>query len=202
MSTLESLPNEVILTIFDYLSSIDLCQTFFDFPNMRFRCLLLAKRHVFVTSSLRFTVMSILLDPMNDLLMRRFMSLIDTLVLDDSLASMMFVDYFQIKLRENPSFDIWHQSIRQLVVLNADRPMYDIVRPLMSSLTMGNGSLRRMHLVFEHTDGVYWGVLRDLASYRVSVHTMVLDVKRGRSWTSFQDCRAADRTSSDRLLFF
>ena len=187
MSTFDSLPNELILMIFDYLSSLDLCETFFHFPNMRFRRLLFAKRHTFMPSSLRFTAMTALLDPTNDLLMRCFMSLIDTLVLDDSLASMMFVDYFQIKLRDNPSFDIWQQSIRRLVVLNTDRYMYDLVQPLMLSLTMGNGSLQRMHLVFESTDNVYWSVLRRLVSCRVSVHTMVLDVRRGRSWTSLQD---------------
>ena len=181
MSTLESLPNELILTIFDYLSSLDLCQTFFHLPNMRFQRLLSSKRHAFVTSSLRFKAMSALLDPTDDRLMRCFMSMIDTLVLDDSLASMMFVDYFEIKLRDNPPFDIWQQSIRQLIVLNTDRPMFNLVRPLMLSLTMGNGSLQRMHLVFEHTDEVYWGVLRKLAHYRVSVPTMILDVKRGRS---------------------
>jgi hypothetical protein len=95
-NTLESLPNELLLIIFSYLTSFDLCRAFIDVKNARFERLLACIQHSLNVSSLRCEQMRRFLARSNGDTASRFAILIDTIVLDDSLACMMIVEHWII----------------------------------------------------------------------------------------------------------
>ncbi|CAF1597275.1 unnamed protein product [Rotaria magnacalcarata] len=85
-SALESLPNELLLIIFSYLSSFDLCQTFLYLNNARTQHLLTSIRRSFNTNLMHYDQLHLWLNS-NQNHRNRFTNLIDTVVFNDSYAS-------------------------------------------------------------------------------------------------------------------
>ena len=82
-STLESLPNELLLLVFSYLSSFDLYRTFVDVKNARIEDLLTSIRYSFDGRSMHYNELCRFLSTDNDDMRKRFTALIDTLVLGE-----------------------------------------------------------------------------------------------------------------------
>jgi hypothetical protein len=178
-NTLESLPNELLLIIFSYLSSFDLCRTFLDVKNARIQRLLTSMRHWLDVSSMHYGQFCQFLSNNNDTT-KRFTAMVDTAVLRDTCACRALFDYWIETIDGRQLLNMWPPSIKQLLVLNAEYYPY-IVRCLLKPLVFSNNVLQYLHLVFERPTSTYSSVLSDLVSYRIPVPTMVLEVKQGMS---------------------
>ena len=178
--TLESLPNELILLIFEYLSLFDLYQAFSQISNTRLVQLLRSKRHPFVVGSLRCGQICQLLDANNEGHLKCLTDLIDTLGLDDSLGSSVFLEHVTKRMDVTQPLSCRLSSMTQLIILKADRRDGQTIRSLLLPLNFCNHSLRRVHLVFQRPADQYVTVLSTLVSNRISFHTMTLEVENGR----------------------
>lgn len=180
-STLESLPNELLLIIFSYLSSFDLCRTFLDMKNVRIERLLTSIRHWLDVSSMNCSQLHQFLSSSDDIT-NRFTALIETLVLHDSLACMTLLDHWKKTLNETELLNVWLPSIKQLLILNPDSYEYGFVEPFLIHLVFhNNNTLQHLHLVFERPTHQYSTILSQLVFHRISVHTMILEAKQGMS---------------------
>ena len=177
--TFESLPNELILLIFEYLSLIDLYQAFSHIDNARLVQLFMSKRHLFVVGSLRCGQMSRLLDANNEAYLKCFTDLIDTLVLDDSLASSVFLKHISERMDVAQPLNCRLSSMTQLILFKADHRCSETIRSLLLPINFCNHSLRRVHLVFQRPTHPYSAILSTLVSNRISFHTMILEVENG-----------------------
>jgi hypothetical protein len=177
--TLESLPNELILLIFDYLSLFDLCQSFLHVNNIRLQELLLSKRHSFMPSSLCYQQMSRLLNDNNHFTFQCFTNFIETLVLDSSYASNMFCTHLRERLRNTSPFNVYLSSMTQIISETEDY-ICDVAVVLLLPLNSINHNLQHLHLIFEQPDYNYGFSLMILVKYLISFKTMTLEVKRGR----------------------
>jgi hypothetical protein len=186
-STLESLPNELLLIIFGYLSSFDLCRAFLNVRNARIERLLTSIRHSLDVSSMYYNQLRQFLSSSNDDTTNRFTALIDTVVLRDSSACMMLLNYWKKTLNDTESMNVWLPSINQLLILNPDCYEYILVQPLLIPLLFHHNTFQRLHLVFERPTYTYSLFLSDLVSHRISVHTMILEVEKGMAYKRFRN---------------
>jgi hypothetical protein len=178
-STLESLPNELLLVIFSYLSSYDLCRAYLDVKNARIEHLLTSMRHSLDVSSMHYGQLHQFLSNINNDITKRFIALIDSVILDDSSASMELVSYWEKTLNETELLTIPVLTIKQLLVLNAEYYSYGLIQPLLTSLVHYSNTLRYLHLVFKTPSDKYSSMLSQLIRCRISVHSMVLEVEKG-----------------------
>jgi hypothetical protein len=177
--TFESLPNELILLVFEYLPLLDLYQAFYHIANVRLVRLFLSKRHPFVVGSLRCGQMCRLLDADNEAHLKCLTDVIDTLVLDDSLASSVFLEHISQRMDVAQPFSCRLSSMTQVIVFKADHRCNKITRSLLSPINFCNHSLQRVHLVFQRPTERYSTTLSTLVSNRISFHTMILEVENG-----------------------
>ena len=177
-STLESLPNELFLIIFGYLSSLDRCRSFFGIKNARIESLLYSIRHSLHVSSMHYTQLHEFLSDENNNATDHFTSLIDTVVLRNSTACMMLYKYWTNRLNDPESLNVWLPSIKQLLILNAHH-YFLMVRFLLKPLLFCGDTLQHLHLVFKKPSDDYSKILSDLVLHRISVHTMILEVEKG-----------------------
>jgi hypothetical protein len=184
--TFESLPNELILLVFEYLSLIDLYQAFSHIGHARLVQLFLSKRHPFVAGSLRCGQMCRLLNVNNEAYLRCLTDLIDTLVLDDSLASSVFLEHVSERMDVTQPFPFRLQSMTQLIIFKADNHCVQMIRSLLLPINFCNHPLRWVHLVFNQATDEYSTVLSTLVSNRISFHTMILEVENGTSSSYFK----------------
>ena len=185
--TFESLPNELILLVFEYLSLFDLCQAFCHIANARLVRLFVSKRHSFVPASLRCGEMCQLLDVNNETHLQRFTDLIDTLVLDETLASSVFREHVTKRMDVAQPLNCRFPSMTQLIIFNAEQRCRQTIQ-LLLPLNFCNHSLRRLHLVFHRPALSYSIILSTLVSDHISFHTMILDVENGTS-SDFFSCQ-------------
>lgn len=178
-STLESLPNELLLIVFGYLSSFDLYRAFLDVKNARIERLLTSIRHTLDLSALHYDQLRQFLSSSDHDITNRFATLIDTVVLRDSIGCMMFFDHWKRILNDTESLNVWLPSIKQLLILNVNHYEYILVESLLRPLIFRSNTLQYLHLVFEQPTNTYSSVLSDLVFRRISIHTMILEVKRG-----------------------
>jgi hypothetical protein len=174
----ESLPNELLLIIFSYLSPFDLCQTFLDLNNARIQCIITSIRHSFDVSLMHYNQFHQWLNNSQDHIIR-FTSLIDTLVLHDSWACFMLIDYWEKTLKETELINTLFPSIKRLFILNADCYSFRLVEPILVPLFFNNHTLQYLHLIFNDPTQRYSSILSDLVVHRISVHTMILEVEHG-----------------------
>ena len=177
--TFEALPNELILLIFEYLPLLDLYQAFFHINNARLVQLFLSKRHPFVVGSLRCGQMCRLLDANNEVHLKCLTDLIDTLVLDDTLASSAFSDHISQRMDMTQPLHCRLSSMTQLIIFKADHRCNRMIRSLLLPINLRNHSLQRVHLVFQRPTDKYTAILSTLVSNCISFHTMILEIENG-----------------------
>jgi hypothetical protein len=178
-SILESLPNELLLIIFSYLSSFDLFQAFVDLKNTRIENLLTSTRHSLDVSSMHYNQMRQFLSSSNDYI-NRFTALIDTLVLHTSSACVMLINHWKKTLKDTKLFNTLFPSLKQIIISDAHYYQCIFVNPILLNLLSGNNTLQYLHLVFEQPTFAYSSILSELVRHHISVHTMILEVKQGR----------------------
>jgi hypothetical protein len=180
-STFESLPNELLLVIFRYLCSFDICQAFLDLKNARIEHLVSSIRHSLDVSSMTYDQLCQFLNDINNDTAKRFTGLIDTLVLHESPACVEFISHWKKTLNDTELLNTLLPSIKQLLIFSHDYYGSLITKPLLTSLVHHNSTLQRLHLVFETPSDTYASVLSSFICYRISVHTMILEVEQGMS---------------------
>ena len=174
----ESLPNELLLIIFSYLSVFDLCETFLDLNNARIQYLITSIRRSFDVSLMHYNQLHQWLNDSQDHIIH-ITSLINTLVLHDSCACFMVIDYWEKTLKETELINILFPSLKRLFILDADCYSYGLVRPILVPLVFNNHTLQYLHLIFKDPMDSYSSILSDLVVHRISVHTMILEVEQG-----------------------
>ncbi|CAF2100591.1 unnamed protein product [Rotaria magnacalcarata] len=184
-STFESLPNEILLIIFRYLSSFQLCQAFLHVKNSRIEHLLTSIRHSLDISSMHYDQLYQFLSNINNDTTKRFTTLIDTLVLRGaSTACLMLLNYLEKSSNDNQLFiTMILPSIKQLVIFNAENYSYLSIEPLLTPLAFHKNTLQRLHLVFDRPTS-YFSILSWLISSRISIHTTILEVEKGYEFYS------------------
>ena len=179
MFSFESLPNEIILLLFEYLSLFDLYQAFYHLDNTRLVRLLLAKRHSLVTGSLRCEQMSRLLHVNNLSHLQCLTNMIETLVLDDPYATIPFLETVTPRMVKTQPFNLRFPSLKYLLIIKADYHAKELTQGLLLSMNFCNHPLQRVHLLFERPSDDYSSVLSSLVSKRISFPTMILEVENG-----------------------
>jgi len=177
-STFESLPNELLLIIFSYLSSFDLCQTFLYINNTRIQSLLTSIRHSFNVNFMHYDQLHLWLNS-NQNHRNRFTNLIDTIVFNNSYACRTLLEYWEKTFDESDQSNVLFSSVKRIVVLQAQCCPYILVRPILIPLTFANNTLQYLHLIFKEPTSGYSSILSELICHRISVHTMILEVKQG-----------------------
>lgn len=168
ISKLESLPTELWFLIFDYLTSFDLFKAFFGIKNKRIEHIMMSRSFVLNTKLMSYTQMS------NMCMLPNFFTLLHTIIIDNSSASMAFFQYWTTMT--SPTYFI--PSIKRLIVMETQYSAYDIVHSLIKPLSLGN-TLQYLYLEFEYPNDYYMTVLTHLAETQTSIHSMILEVKKG-----------------------
>jgi hypothetical protein len=176
-STLESLPNELLLIIFSYLSSFDLCQALLYLNNTRIQHLLTWIRHPFNVNLMHYDQLHLWLNS-NQNHRNRFTNLIDTVVFNDSYASRTLLEYWKKTFNESDQSNVLFPSIKRLVMLQTECCSY-IIQAILIPLIFANNTLQYLHLIFKEPVSNYPEILSKLIVHRISVHTMILEVEQG-----------------------
>ncbi|CAF4217657.1 unnamed protein product, partial [Rotaria sordida] len=179
--TFESLPNELLLMIFSYLSFIDLCQLFLDLKNARLERLLTSKYYSLDLSSIYFNQLRQFLSSSNDKI-NRLSTLIDTVVICDSSAGWMLLKHWIETFIDTELSNTRLPSIKKLFILNADYFQHYFIKSFFPPLISVSNTLQYLHLVFETPTFYYPSVLSELIRHHISVHTMILEVENGHEF--------------------
>ncbi|CAF1211697.1 unnamed protein product [Rotaria sordida] len=177
-STLESLPNELLLIIFSYLSSFDLCQAFLYLNNARIQHLLTSIRHSFNVNLMHYDQLHLWLNS-NQNHRNHFTNLINTVVFNDSYASRTLLEYWEKTFNGTDQFNVLFPSIKRLVMLQAECYSYTLIQAILIPLVFANNTLQYLHLIFKEPASNYPRILSKLILHRISVHTMILEVEQG-----------------------
>ncbi|CAF4014703.1 unnamed protein product [Rotaria magnacalcarata] len=105
--------------------------------------------------------------------MPNFSNLLQTIILNNSCASVAFYEHWIGMISPN----ILTPSIERLVIIETEYYTYGIVY-LIKHLTLGN-TLQYLHLVFEYPDNKYMHILVTLVETQTSVRSMILEVENG-----------------------
>ena len=129
-STFESLPNEILLMRFSYLSSFDLCQTFLYIINSRIQYLLTSIHHSFNVHFMHYDQLHLWLNNNpND--RNRFSHLIDTIVFHNSFACRTLLEYWENSFNESEQSNVLFSSIKGIIVFQPESFPYILVRPIL-----------------------------------------------------------------------
>jgi hypothetical protein len=163
----ESLPNELWILIFGYLSPFDLFKAFFDIKNQRIKHIIMSQSLVLDARIMSYAQMNNIFNTPN------FSNLLRSIILNNSCTSIAFYEHW----REMTSPNYLTPSIERLVIVEAEYYTYGIVY-LIAHLSLGN-ILQYLHLEFEYPNYEYMHVLITLVETQTSVHSMILGVKNG-----------------------
>lgn len=177
-STFESLPNELLLIIFSYLSSFDLCQAFLYINNPRIQSLLTFISHSLNVTFMQHDQLHLWLNN-NPNQRNRFNNLIDTLIFDHSCACESLLEYWEKSFKENGQHNVLFPSVKRIIVLGAECISYSLFGPILKPLVFANDTLQYLHLITKEGTLSYLNMLSRFIDYRVSVHTMILEVELG-----------------------
>ncbi|CAF1630980.1 unnamed protein product [Rotaria sp. Silwood1] len=177
-STLESLPNELLLIIFSYLSSFDLYQAVLYLNNACIQHFLILIRHSFNVNLMHYDQLHVWLNS-NQNHRNRFTNLIDTVVFNDSYASRTLLEYSKKTFNETDQSNVLFPSIKRLVMLQAECCSYILIQAIVIPLVFANNTLQCLHLIFKEPASNYPRILSKLIVHRISVHTMILEVEQG-----------------------
>jgi hypothetical protein len=177
-STLESLPNELLILIFSYLSSFDLCQSFLYLNNNRIEHLLISIRHSFNVNFMYYDQLHLWFNT-NHNQRNRFTNLIDTIIFNDSFASRTLLEYWEKTFNETDQSNVLFPSVKRLVMFQAECSSDILIQTILIPLTFDNNTLKYLHLIFKEPASNYPRILSKLLVHRISVHTMILEVEQG-----------------------
>ena len=168
ISKFESLPTELCLSIFNYLSSFDLFNAFFHINNKRFQQIIDCQTFIFNTKLISYLKMNQILNTSN------YFLLVRTIILDNSDSCQAFYKYW----RENSSILIT-PKLERLIVKKMEYYLYSFQFPLIS-LSFGN-SLKCLHVIFPYTcsDSSYMFFINILIKAQISFHTMIFEMEKG-----------------------
>jgi hypothetical protein len=176
MNSLESLPDELLLMILNYLSLYDLCQSFLHVENVRFKSLLQCQSHSLIVNSLQYDQICQLFEDKNQFFTKSLMNLINILILDNSITCRIFLK----KFIENGSLINSFSNLKTLIIFDGNFYGYNsFVRSMLFPLTNINGILRKLSMKFSHFDHSYSYLLSQLVSYRISIETIRLEITEG-----------------------
>ncbi|CAF1359079.1 unnamed protein product [Rotaria magnacalcarata] len=180
-ATFESLPNEVLLIIFGYLSTFDLCEAFLNVKNVRIENLITSIRHTLDVSLMHYDKLRQFLSKINEYT-NRSVALIDSVVLHDSSACTMLCNHLETRLNDSEDSNDWFRSIKKLHILNSNSYGYGLVQPILKPLVYGTHTLKYLHLVFDRPAYSYPTILSELVLHRISVYSMILEVEQGHEY--------------------
>ncbi len=178
-STLESLPNELLIIVFGHLSPFDLCRAFFDVKNARIIRLLTCIRHSLDVNLMRYNQLRQFLSSSNDDMKKCFSALIDTVVVRDTPACSMLLDYWEKMSNDTESLNVYLPSIKKIFILNADVQRHVFVTRLLKPSIFPNNVLQHLHIVFKQPTDSYSATLHELILCGISIHTVILEVEEG-----------------------
>jgi hypothetical protein len=130
--------------------------------------------------ALRCGEMCRLLDVNNAIHLKCLTDMIDTLVLDHSFASGVFLDHIIERMDSSQPLHNRFSSMTQLIIFKADHQSSHHLGPLLRPINFCNHPLQRVHLVFERPTVQYWTILSTFVSNRLSFPTMIFEVEKGR----------------------
>jgi hypothetical protein len=168
ISKLESLPTELWLYIFNYLSFFDLFKAFCHIQNKRIQQIIHSQSFVLNTKLISYSEMNQIF------VMPNYLALLHTVILDNSCASSAFYKYWTKIIP--PMYKT--PKVERLIVLQTEYYIYNIVDSLLISLSLGD-SLQYLHLIFQYPHSKYNMVLEHLIKSETSFHTMIFEVEKG-----------------------
>ncbi|CAM4749867.1 unnamed protein product [Rotaria magnacalcarata] len=178
-STIESLPNEIWLIIFSYLSSFDICQAFLDIKNTRIEHLLTSMHHILYANSMHYDQVRQIENEHNDHT-NRFLALIHTVVLGDSRGCKVLEADWETRLNK------YLLSIKKLVILDGDHSLFHCVSSIIRPLFSSSSTLRHLHIVFSRAQVPHSSTLSEPVHHQVSIRTMILEVEKVQLTLSIQ----------------
>ncbi|CAF4284234.1 unnamed protein product, partial [Rotaria magnacalcarata] len=139
-STIESLPNEIWLIIFSYLSSFDICQAFLDIKNTRIEHLLTSMHHILYANSMHYDQVRQIENEHNDHT-NRFLALIHTVVLGDSRGCKVLEADWETSRAQVPhsstlSEPVHHQVSIRTMILEVEKVQLTLSIQQPSELTL------------------------------------------------------------------
>ncbi|UJR31599.1 hypothetical protein I4U23_019085 [Adineta vaga] len=157
-TTFDSIPNELLLIIFSYLSSFDLCQAFLDLKNARIQYLLTSIQHSLNFSLMHYKQLYHWLSSNQDDI-NRFTALINTVILDESCACRKLYRHWQKTFHQSERSNVLFVSIKKIFILHADYYMYDLIQSMLKHLVFDNNTLQYLHIIFKELTHNYSLVL-------------------------------------------
>ena len=172
IATLLSLPAELCLKIFEYLSSFDLFCAFADLNNARLRQLAFSRPFALNANLIGYAQMTqISATP-------RFLAQLRSIALHRSLTADAFLTFWTQMI--TPTFHTPH--LDRLLITNANDGPYTLVGELLQPLSSAS-NLRCIHLRFPFVTASYLIVLKELVRTATSFHTMLLECDQGMQRT-------------------
>ena len=132
MSSFESLPNEIILLVFKYMSLFDLYQVFYYLNSTRLVQLLFAKQHSLVVGSLLLEQMCRLLHVSNRSHRQCLTNMIETLVVDDPYASTLFLQSVTPRMKKTQPFNRRFPSLKRFLIERLTYGYSSVLIPIVS----------------------------------------------------------------------
>lgn len=179
-STLESLPNELLIVIFSYLSAFDLYLAFNGIENVRIKQLFTSLRRLLDVSTMHYGEIIEFLNSLNDEdTTNSFTSLINTVAYHKCMGTYELHQYWEKKLENDTSSNVLLSSIEKLFIFMSEPYAYYTTDSFLKRLITFNNSLQYLHLTFESPTYHYTDKLYELMRHEVSVHTMILEIENG-----------------------
>ena len=176
MNSLESLPDELLLMILNYLSLYDLCQSFLYIENVRFKSLLQCQSHFLIVNSLPYDQICQLFEDKNEFFTKSLMNLVNTFILDGSITCRIFLK----KFIENGSLINSFSNLKTLIIFDGHFYGYNpFVRSILFPLTNINGILKKFSIKFPQINYSYSNFLSLLVPYPISIEIMIIELREG-----------------------
>ena len=165
---LESLPAELCLKLFEYLSSFDLLRAFADLNNARLQQLAFSRPFALDASIIGYAEMKqIFATP-------RLLVQLRSITRNSSLTADAFYAYWTQMIA--PAYIKPH--IDRLLVTNVNHHPYTLVPALLQQLSF-ESNLHYIHLRFPYLTVSYTMVLQQLVRTATSFQTMILEIDEG-----------------------
>ena len=176
MNSLESLPDELLLMIWNYLSLYDLCQSFLYIENLRFKSLLQCQSHSLIVNSLQYDQICQLFEDKNQFFTKSLINLVNTFILDGSITCRIFLK----KFIENGSLINSFSNLKTFIIFDGHFYGYNpFVRSILFPLTNINGILQKFSIKFPQINYSYTNFLSLLVSYPISIEIMIIELREG-----------------------